>query len=74
MKAFEIVFHTAYVTNENKTRLTHVHKFCKKSIKLKNFLKNISAITVMSYYFIFNSRNQFVWPDMAHISAPFSNQ
>ena len=56
-KAFEIGSHTGYVTNENKTRLTHVHKFCKKSIKLKNFLKNISAILVMGSYFIFNSRS-----------------
>ena len=74
VKPFEIGSHTGYITAENKTRLAHLHKFCKKSIKLKNFVKNISAITVMGSYFIFNSRSQVVWPETAHISAPFSNQ
>ena len=61
VKAFEIGAHTGYITTENKTRLAHIHKFCKKSIKLKNFWKNnIAAITVMGSYFIFNSRSQVV--------------
>ena len=44
---FEVGSHTGYITKENKMRLTQLHKYCQKSIKLKNFVKNISATTVM---------------------------
>ena len=71
---FEVGSHTGYVTKENKMRLAQLHKYCQKSIKLKNFVKNISAITVMGSYFIFNCRSQDLWPEMALISPPFSNQ
>ena len=71
---FEVGSHTGYITKENKMRLTQLHKYCQKSIKLKNFVKNISATTVMGSYFIFNCRSQDLWPEMALISPPFSNQ
>ena len=71
---FEVGSHTGFITGENKTRLAKLHKYCKKSIKLKNFLKNISAITVMGSYFIFNCRSQVLWPEMAFILPPFSTQ
>ena len=32
---FEIGSHTGYVSKDNKTRLASLHKYCKKSIKLK---------------------------------------
>ena len=44
---FEVGSHTGYLTRNNKTRLASLHKFCKKSIKLKNFERNISAITIL---------------------------
>ena len=71
---FEIGSHTGYVTKENKARLAKLHKYCKKSIKMKSFVRNISAVTVMGSYFIFNCRSQDLWPDMALISPPFANQ
>ena len=71
---FEIGSHSGYVSSENKTRLKVLHKFCKKSIKLKQFINNISAICLMSSYYIFNCRGQDLWPEMAPILAPFPNQ
>ena len=44
---FEIGSHTGFITKPIKKRLGSIHKFCKKSIKLKSFINNISAITVM---------------------------
>ena len=71
---FEVGSHTGYITRDNKTRLASLHKYCKKSIKLKNFERNISAITILGSYYIFNSRSQDLWPEMAPILAPFPNQ
>ena len=71
---FEVSSHTGYVSKGNKMRLAQLHKYCLKSIKLKNFVKNISATTVMGSYFIFKCRSQDLWPEMALISPPFSNQ
>ena len=70
---FEIGSHTGYVTTEKKMRLAQLHKYCKKSIKLKNIVRNISAITVMGSFFIFNCRSQVFWPEMVFISPPFPN-
>ena len=70
---FEVGSHTGYLTRNNKTRLASLHKFCKKSIKLKNFERNISAITILGSYYIFNCRSQDLWPEMAPILAPFPN-
>ena len=71
---FEIGSHTGYVSAENKVHLKKIHKFCQKSVKLKKFTQNISAITVLSSYFIFNSRNHGMWGDMDPILPPFPNQ
>ena len=71
---FEIGAHTGYITKDNKARLASLHKFCKKGIKLKNFERNISAITILGSYYIFTCRSQDMWPEMAPILAPFSNQ
>ena len=71
---FEVGSHTGYITRDNKTRLASLHKYCKKSIKLKIFERNISAITILGSYYIFNSRSQDLWPEMAPILAPFPNQ
>ena len=69
---FEVGSHTGYVSKDNRTRLASLHKFCKKSIKLKNFVNNISAITILGFYYIFNCRSQALWPEMVPILAPFN--
>ena len=70
---FEIGASTGYVSYENKSHLKSLHKFCQKNIKLKKFTQNISALTVLSSYLIFNSRNHG-WGDMDPIIPPFPNQ
>jgi hypothetical protein len=68
------ILDSGYVTRDNKARLASLHKFCKKSIKLKNFERNVSAITIIGSYYIFNCSSQDLWPEMAPILAPFPNQ
>ena len=71
---FEVGAHTGHINNENKKRLHDLHRFCTKDIKLKKFKENISAITILSSYYIFNCRNQEMWSTPDHILAPFQNQ
>ena len=71
---FEVGAHTGHINNENKKRLHDLHRFCTKDIKLKKFKENISAITILSSYYIFNCRNQEMWSPPDHILAPFQNQ
>ena len=71
---FEIGSNTVYISSDNKTYLHSLHKFCNKSIKLKKFYQNISAIAVLSSYYIFNCRSYEMWEDMEPIQAPFNNQ
>ena len=74
LTAFEVGAQTGYLTKENKKAVATLHKYCKKNIKLKNFTNNISAITVLSSYYIFNCRNSSEWEVSDCISAPFPNQ
>ena len=74
VSAFEIGAQTGYITSRNKKSIGSIHKFCQKNIKLKNFTNNISAITVLSSYYIFNCRNFSDWEQSDYISAPFPNQ
>ena len=67
---FEIGSHTGYISRENKETLSSLHKFCKKDIKLKDFKNNISAITILGSYFIFNNRNNETWHTPSYISNP----
>ena len=71
---FEVGSHTGYISRENVSRLNTLHKFCKKDIKLKNFKKNISSITVLSSYYIFNCRNESDWGKVNYVLSPFPNQ
>ena len=71
---FEVGSNTGHISRENKDRLHTLHKFCKKDVKLKKFRDNISALSVLSSYYIFNCRNQETWSSPDHILAPFSNQ
>ena len=72
---FEVGSHTGYTTNrENVSRLNALHKFCKKDMKLKTFKKNISSITVLSSYYLFNCRNESDWGKANYVLSPFPNQ
>ena len=71
---FEVGSHTGYISRQNKDTLHTLHKFCSKEIKLKQFLRNISSITVLSSYFIFNCRNESDWGKANFILSPFPNQ
>ena len=71
---FEIGSNTGFISTRNKASLNKLHTYCKKNIKLKQFNHNISAVTILSSYFIFNCRNQPDWESMDHIQAPFPNQ
>ena len=71
---FEIGSNTGYVSRENKENLKRIHKYCKREIKLKTFKNNISAISVLGSYYIFNNRNIESWHTPSnYIYAPMSN-
>ena len=70
----EVGSHTGYINSDNKTRINSLHKFCKNNIKVKKFQQNISAISVLSSYYLFNCKNYAVWEEMDPIQAPFLNQ
>ena len=71
---FEIGSHTGFISRDNMATLNTLHKFCTKDIKLKQFTKNISSITVLSSYYIFNCRNENDRGKSSHILSPFPNQ
>ena len=58
-----------FITKQNRERLKNLHKFCKKSIKLKTFIENVSALAVNSSFFIFISRKDPVWSDPPALAA-----
>ena len=70
---FEIGSSQGYISRENKTALHSLHKFCQSDIKLKKFKENISAITILASYYIFNCRNLEAWDCTDTINPPFSN-
>ena len=71
---FEIGSHTGHITRDNSNTLHTLHKLCTKDVKFKQFKKNISAITVLSSYYIFNCRNEKTWEKSSYILPPFPNQ
>ena len=44
-----------------------LHQFVRKDIKLKDFISNISAITIMSSNFIFNARDHQEWDSPGYV-------
>ena len=70
---FEVGAQMGHISEENNQKLKQIHKFCQPSIKFKKFTQNISAISVLSSYYIFNSRNSEVWAECDPITAPFPN-
>ena len=71
---FEVGSRTGHITRRNHNTLHTLHKWCKKDIKFKNFRKNISAITVLSSYYLFNCRNEKNWEGCNYICSPLPNQ
>ena len=61
-----------FVTKANNERLKSLHKFCKKNIKFKQFVQNISALAVNASYYVFICRKDPVWCDPPLLSAPFT--
>ena len=62
---------TGNITHENKQTLNALHKFCKKEIKLKKCIQNISAVAVLPSKYIFNCRNEKTWESCIFILPPF---
>ena len=60
-----------YLTTDNLNRLKHIHSLCKKNIKYKTFIKNISALTINSSYYIFTAKKNPTWSMTTHLHAPF---
>ena len=68
--AFEIGVR-GHISKENMLRLQQIHKFTKKSLKLKTFTNNLSALAVNSSFFIFTCRKQPVWSQIDFLSPPY---
>ena len=71
--AFEIGAR-GYISKQNSERLKLLHKFCKPGLKLKEFVDNISAISVNSSYFMFINRKEGNWCAPPPLRAPFTTQ
>ena len=67
---FEVGAQTGHISTRNKENINKLHKFCKKNIKSSLFRNNISAITSLSSYYIFNCRNDKNWESVDYISPP----
>ena len=62
-----------YLTKDNMDKLKDIHSLCKKNIKYKTFLKNISAISIISSYYIFTARKNPTWGITSCLNAPFQH-
>ena len=70
LTAFEIGAR-GFLTTENKENLRYIHTFCDKSIKLKTFTDNISAIAINSSYYIYTCRKEPTWSKPPFFGPPF---
>ena len=68
--AFEITS-TGHISKRNHTHLQALHKFCKPGIKLNNFKKNISALSIYSSYHIWLCRNDPNFQEPPFLPPPF---
>ena len=50
-----------YISPDNKTRLKLLFKYCSKETTYRKFIKNISAISLHSSYYIFIQRKPHKW-------------
>ena len=68
--AFEIGSR-GYITSDNKKRLQALYKYCDRNITFKKFIENISAISITSSYYIFNTRKEPTWAAISSIGPLF---
>ena len=59
------------IDSDNKKRLSDIYKLCRKDIKLKTFLHNISALSITSSYYIYCCRKEPQWGAIPPLAAPF---
>ena len=73
--AFEIGSNTGTITPDNKARLEYLFKFCRKGLRRKAFIQNISAIVMLGSYHLFNCREDTEWNENTNpISGPFKDE
>ena len=68
--AFEITS-TGHISKRNHSHLQALHKFCKPGIKLSNFKKNISGLSIYSSYHIWLCRNDPTFQEPPYLPPPF---
>ena len=68
--AFEITS-TGHISKRNHSHLQALHKFCKPGIKLSNFKKNISGLSIYSSYHIWLCRNDPIFQEPPFLPPPF---
>ena len=71
--AFEITS-TGHITQRNHTHLQALHKFCKPGIKLGNFKKNISGLSIYSSYHIWLCRSDPLFQEPPFLPPPFPDR
>ena len=71
--AFEITS-TGHITQRNHTHLQALHKFCKPGIKLGNFKKNISGLSICSSYHIWPCRSDPLFQEPPFLPPPFPDR
>ena len=74
LHTIEIGSVTGHVNERNKASLKTLHQFVRKDIKLKDFISNISAITIMSSNFIFNARDHQDWDSPGYVGPPIKSR
>ena len=71
-EAFEVGVR-GHISNANMERLHTLHRFVKKTIKLKIFTYNLSALAVISSYFIYTCRKNHVCSQTDYFGPPCSH-
>ena len=54
----------------NKITIKKIHAFVKPNISLKSFTNNLSAISVLSSYYVYQARNQQDWVSPGRVHPP----
>ena len=65
------IISTGHISKRNHTNLGALHEFCKPGIKLSNFKKNISGLSIYSSYHIWLCRNDPIFEEPPFLPPPF---
>ena len=60
-----------HISKDNLERIRNLHYHMKKSIKLKTFTNNLSALAINSSFYIFTCRKEPSWSQKDYLSPPF---